>query len=331
MASAGISRCVVVLLGSLAYALPVSAIVIVPSSGSGVISFGQTSVDGLDINLAGVVEVTGSLGACSGSLLSDGYSILTAAHCVASSFGGSLATGITAHFDGPSGMVADSVSKVQVDPTYNGASGQGTDLAVLTLSEAAPTYAVRYQLYSGSAIPQGPVLLAGYGFGGTGATGGDSVYGTLRAGFNEYEGPAAQFFAGVTPGLLIGQFYEGGAPSTNALGVTNPYSSSAEVDISGGDSGGPTFYNGAIIGVHDSEICLSLSSGGSCETPPAINSLNNSYFGELFGDTSVAANLRFIQGAEDAAVPEPDTATLLFGGILSVAWLRRRRINLLAV
>ena len=64
---------------------PLRAIVVAsgdPNSSSVVVAYNQV-VDG--VNLNGVVELDTSSGVgCSGSLLSDGYSILTAGHCVAS-------------------------------------------------------------------------------------------------------------------------------------------------------------------------------------------------------------------------------------------------------
>jgi hypothetical protein len=172
-----------------------------------------------------------------------------------------------------------------------------------------------------------PLVIAGYGYGGTGDTGANSSaypFGTLRAGENEYEGNGQQYFDW-SSSLLIGQFYESGVPSTNALSVTNPYSSTDEVDIAHGDSGGPTFSNGEIIGVHDLVICSTTKSDpNDCAVPPSVNSANNSYFGEMFADTSVADNLAFIEGAE---APEPGTGALLFCAMASAAWLRLRKMR----
>jgi hypothetical protein len=194
-----------------------------PNSSSVVVTYNNDVVDG--VNLSGVVEITDSIANCSGSLLADGTSVLTAGHCVTSAYGAPIATGITVSFMGSGGMVARSVSNVQVDPGYTGNSQNGYDLAVLTLSQPAPSFAVGYSLFTGSLIPSTPLVIAGYGYGGTGTngacpyynfeptcneegpTGTYYPYGTLRVGENEYEGNGQSFF-GWSSQLLIGQFYD---------------------------------------------------------------------------------------------------------------------------
>jgi hypothetical protein len=114
------SICAITLIGL--FSGPLRAIVVAggdPNSSSVVVGYNQ-SVDG--VNLSSVVEVTSSIGSCSGSLLSDGSSILTAGHCVTSAYGSPIATNITVYFMGSSGMVAESVSNVQVDPGFTGNS-----------------------------------------------------------------------------------------------------------------------------------------------------------------------------------------------------------------
>lgn len=310
-------------------AAPLGAIVTASSSYDADITYGDV-VDG--INFGGVVEITsvidGTTYGCSGSLLTDGYSILTAGHCVLNSSGSAAPSSVTVYFMGPSGMVSESVSRVDVDPSYSvGNSQEGSDLAVLTLSQQAPPFAVEYSLFSGDTPIDTPVVMAGYGLSGTGLTGADGSFGTLQAGENEYMGTGKEFFCDphqpscdYSSQLLVGEFYESGVPSTNALGcdpsyyyvcsTATPYTGFDEVDISPGDSGGPTFYDGEIVGVHDLGICVIAVANGPCIEPPSINSANNSYFGEMFADTSVADNLAFIEGAE---VPEPGTGALLIG------------------
>jgi hypothetical protein len=92
------------------------------------------------------------------------------------------------------------------------------------------------------------------------------------------------------------------------------------VDIAHGDSGGPSFYDGEIIGVHDLIICEGNSSG--CLDPPAEGTANNSYFGQMFADTSVASNLTFIYDA--TGIPEPGSCSMVLLG-LAVAGIVRRR------
>jgi hypothetical protein len=325
------------LFGLLAYASPAGAIVIANTSYSATVSYGEVA-DG--VNLSGVTEITsvmaGNTYGCTGSLLSDGFSILTAGHCVTTSGGSALPSGITVYFQGPSGMVAETVSNVQIDPAYSvGNSQNGSDLAVLTLSQQAPAFAAEYSLYTGTTVLNTPVVIAGYGLSGTGANGANGSFGTLQVGENQYEGNGSQFF-GYSSQLLVGELYEKGVPSTNALGcypryfdacsLAAPYDASDEVDISSGDSGGPTFYDGQIIGVHDLGICATAADSTSCSVGPSINAANNSYFGELFADTSAAANLAFIESSE-VEVPEPGTMGMLglgFAAFGAIAYRRRR-------
>jgi hypothetical protein len=294
---------------------PLRAIVVAGDNpGSAVVSYNEVFGG---VNLNGVVEITDNEGGCSGSLLADGTSILTAGHCVTTAYGAPIYSNIAVSFMGPDGTVVESVSSVQVDPGYTGNSTLGSDLAVLTLSQPAPSFAVGYALFTGSQIPSIPVVIAGYGVGGTGTTGANLSFGTLRVGENEYEGNGLEFF-GWSSQLLVGQFYDPSHTATNVLGVAHPYYSTNEVDISFGDSGGPSFYDGEIIGVHDLVICEGSS---SCDDPPAEGTANDSYFGQMFADTSVADNLTFI---EDAEAPEPASCSLVLLGLAAAGILRRR-------
>lgn len=287
------------------------------------------------MNMSGVVMVTTNFGSCSGAVIGD-FSVLTAGHCVGSAFGAGFYNNPQVTFVGPSnngpftgGYDVVGVSSIAVDPLWNGDPALGGDLAVVHLSQIAPSYATRYSLYTGLALPAtSPIVMAGFGLSGTGATGADSAtydFGNLRAGTNEYVTTGANALFGWSANLLIGQFYDVLHPSTNALGVTGPYSSNNEVDIAHGDSGGPSFYNGQIIGVHDIGDCLSASSSGPCLDPPSISTVENSYYGQLFGDVSVAGNLAFI---EAQLAPEPASAVLTLLGLgVAGLWRVRSRIN----
>ncbi len=277
------------------------------------IAYGQ-AFGGVD--LSGVVSITSSIGGCSGSLLFGGLAILTAGHCVTSAFGNPVADNITVYFQSPSGLMPAAVSNVQVDPNYNGDSTKGYDLAVLTLTQPAPSFSIGYSLYNTALTSPASVILTGYGYGGTGLTGADGSYGTLRAGTNVLEGDGQSIF-GWSSSLLVGQFYDINTPSTNALGLADPYYATDEVDIAHGDSGGPVFYNGQIIGVNDLIICAGTD---GCDMPPSVSPNNNSYFGQLFAAVSVNDNSAFINAAQ---APEPGTLALLLIG--SVALLRRYR------
>ena len=299
----------------LCFAGPANAIVI-----TGLGSYTGTPTAG-GPDLTGVVEliINGDIG-CSGTLLSDGYSILTAAHCITSSFGSALPTSTVVKFLGASVAVTDTVAAYFVDPSWTGTGSQGGDLAVLRLTNQAPSDATGYSLYTG-AMPTSADVVAGYGLGGTGMTGGTTSFGTLLVGANEYVETGSAFETGWSSGLYVGEFYDPNLPSTNALGLVvdpTPYSAADEVDIAHGDSGGPSFYDGQLVGVHDLGICYGST---SCNMPPSVSSSNNSYFGELYADTSVAANATWIEGQE---VPEPASAGLFGLGLAALAAFRFR-------
>jgi secreted trypsin-like serine protease len=305
--------------------MPAHAIVVITGvNPNGVIIPGSNDFFG-SLNLSGVVQVTTDFGNCSGALIGD-FTVLTAGHCIGPSATGTPYNNPQVTFVGPTnngpftgGYDHMQVASATIDPLWNGDATLGGDLALLQLSQIAPAYAIRYSLYTGQALPvNSPLVLAGFGQSGTGASGASGTYdyGNLRAGTNEYATTGATF--GWSSNLLIGQFYDGSNSSTNALSLATPYSSSAEVDTAHGDSGGPTFYNGQIIGVHDVGFCLGSS---VCNTPPSVSGTNNSYYGQLFGDVSVAGSLAFIQS------PEPASAVLIFLGLGLVGFgkLRSRR------
>ena len=83
----------------------------------------------------------------------------------------------------------------------------------------------------------------------------------------------------VSTNLLLADFDDGTA-ANNVFGGTGLVD---EVDINHGDSGGPSFYDGMLIGVHDFINCGVVS---GCSP--------NSYYGEIFGDVSVAGNADWI-------------------------------------
>ena len=285
------------------------------------------------LNLSGVVEVSSVHGACTGALLGDGVSVLTAAHCVADAFGSPDYSGLQARFTGPAnngpgtGGYTFISAAAFVNPGWTGDVTLGGDLAVLRLSQQAPSYAARYSLYTGM-MTTSPIVMVGFGYGGTGLTGADPINypinGALRAGTNAYVTDGSDPRIGLSSQSLIGQFYQAGNDSTNALGVSSPYSAADEVDLSPGDSGGPSFYDGQIIGVHDFVACFPDPNNSSiCAVPPSITTTEGSYFGQLFGDTSVAANADWITAQED--VPEPATAGLVMIGIAAGFAARLRR------
>lgn len=236
----------------------------------------------------GVVRLNSDLGSCTGSLLGGGQHILTAAHCVTDGSGNINVSDLDVTFEMPTSDIVFNVdiSKIDVHPSWTGATTSVGDLAVLTLDALAPVRAERYRLYgdqAGDAESIGQIFtLVGYGVTGTGATGQQAgTGGTKRLAFNQIGqiGPAASqlradFDDGVTDTLGDGF----------GLGAL-------EGDQASGDSGGPSMLIGnAVAGI--ASYSTDFNSSG-----------NNSDFGDWFTATRVSSFLGYIQGIRDAAGP----------------------------
>ncbi len=287
---------------------------------------------------------------CSGSLLSTGMHILTAAHCVTNSEGSLILKGGEAFFPtintGPYTGLGQSVAfaGVEVNPEWTGQvfSGSG-DVAVITLAQAAPNSANRYQLYTGSDELNKTHTKVGWGQVGTGN--GNATFGGgggFRYGQNAYELTGAQVNPPLgydeLPSVLFYDFDNGffdndlGYAPNDALGfyfgVNNLGVGLGEVISAPGDSGGPTFINGQIAGVTSFGLTLWYDDLSTADaTDPTFGP--DSSFGELGGDTRVSYYAGWIneqQGFLSAQlVPEPGTYALMLSGLLAVGALARRR------
>lgn len=301
-----------------------------PNSADYVVGFNQV-VDGVNLNgevMVNVFYADGGAGTCTGSLLSDGQSILTAAHCLdpVDPNTGQLTspTLVQIYFDqnstpaeGNCGWFCGAYQITDpdsffVDPSWitdDGEAANGDDLAVVRLGSPAPSQDQGYSLYTGPTLTSSDILLmAGLGQSGQGGidgtdypagiTGGPPP-GYMRQGQNAYIGSCPDVFPGQcsSPYTLIGQF---------SASSTIP----DQVDIGPGDSGGGSFYNGQLVGVHSFVDCDT----SNCSI------LGNSYF----GDTYVGgANAVWIESVEVSA-PEPASVALVTIGA-AVLFFRRRR------
>ncbi len=225
----------------------------------------------------------------SGSLLSSGMHILTAAHVVCESNSGSPLPieNIVVRFETKTGYELYTVSQSIVHPSYTGRYEYEVDLAVLTLSYVAPETAERYEIYRGSDEMSSPHTLVGYGTAGTGTTGNVLPPGTKRSGQNQYEALGTIFDTNYNPNTLVRDF-DSGLPANDALGyyfgIYNLGLGAAnEVNAAGGDSGGPTFVDGTIAGV--------VSYGGPMYPNSVTDILPgvNASFGEFSVDVRVSA------------------------------------------
>lgn len=264
----------------------------------------------------GVGALVSPLGNCTGTLLSTGIHILTAAHCVTESGTTTpfAAGAITIRFDLPGGPQTYTGATLFVNPGYVPLGpGYTSDLAILQLSALVDPLAQRYGLYSGSET--GITYLVGYGRRGTGDTG--SVPGTSgsvkRSGQNELDAtdPSA--------GLLVYDF-DNGLPANNVFGSTG-LGTANEVTIAQGDSGGPAFIQSAgiyrIVGVNTVSGCPGpgIDFDGSCDQNPAVS---NGTFGELGGAIRVSLHSDWINSIV-VDIPEPSTLTLIGLGLVVTA------------
>ena len=278
-------------------------------------------------NLTGVAN----LGGCSGALLADGMHVITAAHCVANASVGSggqtvlTRNGISqlSFITGayPNGFV-DGVTGVQFNPnTQLWFPNDPTnpflmyDVAILDLARAAPADATRYNLdTSGYAIANNsPVTMAGWGVGGYPGGSVNGTSGTRRGGTNTVGGVLDYAWdynlpAKVTlldePIALYWTPTSDTSTAGNTLGLSNA-----------GDSGGPLFYNGNLIGV--------VNFG---DLPRSGNLAIGPTYDNGYANLSSPGNVSWLESLGLDSVPESGTWMMVAGGAVLLI-LRRRAVS----
>lgn len=252
----------------------------------------------------------GGLIDCSGALLYNGRHILTAAHCFNNPDGtpnlNPDPSGLTIIFDLPEGRVTRSdIKTITIHPAWTSDPARNNDIAIIELAAQAPEAADRYQVYSDTNEVGQNFQRVGYGIQASGLTGevepADDPNRAKRFGLNRYDA-VSDIFASrpeliaplpVVPGTQLAYDFDNGNPANDAFGQQFGLSDlglgASEVAASTGDSGGPAFINGAIVGI------------SAYGLDPAIDRIditgfqsNNSSFGEFFVDTRVSAFLGFI-------------------------------------
>ncbi len=304
---------------------------------------------------------------CSGALLPDRRSILTAAHCVSDGAGTPNPIATTAFFyngsnpdhiltnTAPGGSTAVAVSNFFVNPNYTGEVIDQNDIAVLRLADFAPSFAQAYGIATTADLEGQVYNIAGVG--GRSTVGGDlgvnAGTGRLRQGFNRYD-----FRLG---DAQFGGFFTDIDPDTgeNFFG-TATIAQSILADFDNGlAANDASCLLGGAFGLTSSQFCdLGLgirevsSAGGDSGGPQFINgriaSLTSyglsfganfgdilaglqSSFGEFNGFVPTAIHADFInRSLFGAAVPEPATWAMMiigFGMIGGAARRRRTRVN----
>lgn len=294
----------------------------------------------------------GSLGRfiCTGTLLPDRQSILTAAHCVTNGPTLDKPLSTTAYFYGgsdpdtivPTSAASTPVSVVKyvVNSAYSGNVIDDNDIAVLWLDKPAPSFAASYGLYLGGDLTGQDFNVAGYGRRSDtgGAVGANLGTGRLRQGDNRFDfrlgdpdfaGEWADIFGQPASELdysFLSDFDNGKSVNDASCAVAAAFGlggakycnlgrGATEVGVAGGDSGGPQFINGLIAAV--TSYGLTFGSGfGDVD-----NSLNSSW-GEFSGFVPVYIHSAFIRGA---MIPEPATWSLILVGTIGFAVAARRR------
>ncbi len=293
----------------------------------------------------------GQVFVCSGTLV-NATSVVTAAHCVSDGtrarplsttvFFTNRADDPNVYAGGP-GIDQRSVASIAVNPLYSGEVVDQNDIAVLRLSQAAPSYARPSALSNLGDLTGFEHIVAGYGV--RSDTGG-SIGSNLGTGRLRYAGNRFDFrfgdadFEGYFDGAFGPQaidhvwmsdfdngtaFRDGScnigifeAPFAPAIFGKPVFSSSKYCDTGigafegiggGGDSGGSYFIDGKLAAVHSFALWYR-----------ADESANR--FGQLKGAVPIYLHKSFIAGA----IPEPSSWAMLIAGFgLTGAAMRRRR------
>lgn len=254
-----------------------------------------------------LITTEGTFG-CSGTLANDRVHVITAAHCVTDNNGDYILSSGYSTFEGNSESIVVSIdaefAKSKVHPNWDGDFIKGNDIAILKLTSSPPLQVpgIPHDV-SGDSL-NALIDKAGYGLSGYFDSGTDSSnypFGTKREGQNKYDAFADTMYLalGLTPNVdfIPGAIYQydsdDGASSHDAFGFFFGKSDlglgNSEVMSAFGDSGGPTFEDGKLVGISSYGITLQYTNKQTSDCTKSKGSPKlDSSCGEFAGDTRVS-------------------------------------------
>jgi hypothetical protein len=268
---------------------------------------------------------------CTGSLLADGKTVLTAAHCLTPN--GNAPTSISVNFfpTGASSPITLTAASWTANPLYSGQVIDENDVAVLHLGAVAPSSISRYSLATTSPENNSFEFV---GFGAKGSFGQGATLGLGLSLANRRQGNNLfDIYAGdprwngfwsdpmhpeeLVNHVLLADFDNGttgfnsndamcwiGRFSQFSLGTSecNAGQGLDEADSGGGDSGGPGFVDGKIASVTSFGLTFGQFNGTLF---PDIDKALNSSFGEFAGFTDVVYQSAWITSQMDLTTLGP--------------------------
>jgi len=296
---------------------------------------------------------------CSGSLLPDRMSILTAGHCVSGGAGTANPISTTAIFypqANPEALAyadpaatAIAISRYTVDPLYTGQTVDQNDIAVLRLATAAPGSAMSYGIDTTGDLTGQDFNVAGYGLrsdtGGSVGVTADTGAGRLRQGDNTYDfrlgdpdfagyfSPANHVLTTAADDYVYLSDFDNGATQNDA-------SCRLEATLAAHGFGPPSSSKYCNTGLGADEVGVAPGDSGGPEfingqiasitgfglTFSGLGDVDNTLdasFGEFNGFIPTFIHADFIAAAQ--AVPEPASWALMITGFGLVGAMTRRQ------
>jgi hypothetical protein len=295
---------------------------------------------------------------CSGSLLADRQSILTAAHCVSGGAGTANPVSTTVYFpesdvDGvpfaSTTSASRTITQYIVHPQYTGEVIDQNDIAVLRMSAPAPASALSYGLFTPPTLTGVDFNVAGYGARSNagGNVGANLGTGRLRQGDNRYD---FRFGDSDFGGFWTDRDATTGENFFGLANIDNSYVSDFDNGLAANDASCRIAAAIGTLNASSTKYCnlgrgaTEVSVGGGDSGGPQfrdgrISSVTsyglsfgagfgdiltglNSSFGEFNGFVPVYIHLDFIN---NSVVPEPETFALMAVGLVVLGVISRRR------